>query len=233
MSYSALKLINKAYYLSGIVARDLQTVSGSQVSDGLDLLNLILDIKSVDYRLIPYFKSVDITAVPGQEKYFIENLVSAENLVFFINSVRYAMKSTPRNQYFATPRAENIQSLPYSWHIERTKGGSNLYIYFLPSSDYPMTLWGKFGFDEVNLGTDLSLIFDPYYIEYLRYSLAAYICSEYNVMFQPQSVQTLKSLEQQLVDVSPKDFTMDKLSYFDKGTDFNYGVANLGTGWWP
>lgn len=233
MAFTALNLINKAYYLSGIVSRDSQVVSGSQVADGLDLLNLTLDIKSADYRLIPYFKSIDIVAVPGQEKYFIKNLVQAENLVFFINSVRYAMKSTPRNQYFGSPRAENIQSLPYSWHTERVNGGSDLYIYFLPNAAYPMTLWGKFGFDEVELGTDLSLVFDKFYIEYLRYSLAEYICAEYNVMFQPQAAQKLKSLEQQLIDVSPTDFTMNKISSFAKGVDFNYGIANLGTGWYP
>jgi hypothetical protein len=233
MAYTASKLINKAYYLSGIVARDLQSVSGSQSSDGLDLLNLLLAMKNVDYRLIPYFKSHDIVAVPAQEKYFVENLVAVENFVFYINSVRYAMRGTSRNQYFSSPRAENIESLPYQWHLERTKGGSNLFIYFLPNTDYPMTLWGKFGFDEVSLETDLSLIFDPFYIEYLRYGLAEYICSEYNVMFQPQSLQKLKSFEQELIDISPTDFSMNKISSFSKGVDFNYGVANLGMGWWP
>lgn len=233
MAYTATKLITKAYYLSGIVARDLQSVSGSQISDGLDLLNMVLDIKSANYRLIPYYKSIDITAAVGQEKYFIEKLVEAECLVFYINSVRYAMKSTSRTQFFATPRAENIESLPYSWHIERTLGGANLYIYFLPNQSYPMTLWGKFGFDEVNLSTDLTSLFDRFYIEYLRYALAEYICAEYNIVLQPQSSARLRELEQQLIDISPTDFTMQKQSSFVKGIDFNYGVANLGTGWWP
>ncbi|NTU69254.1 hypothetical protein HGB13_00275 [bacterium] len=233
MAYTAQKLIQNAYYLSGVVSKGLQYLTTAQDADGLDLLNSILDIKGADYRLIPYFSSKDITAVPGQEKYFIEKLVEAENFVFYINSVRYAMKYTPRNQYFATPRAENIKSLPYSWHLERTKGGSNLYIYFLPSSDYPMTIWGKFGFSEVALTTDLSTTYDLFYIEYLKYSLASCICSEYSVEFQPQPAQRLKVFEQQLTDISPTDFTMNKISSFTKGVDFNYGIANLGTGWWP
>lgn len=233
MAYTATQLITKAYYLSGIVAKNLQEVTTSQLDDGLYLLNELLNIKAVDYRLIPYYKSIDITATVGQEKYFIENLVEAECLVFYINSVRYAMKRTSRTQYFATPRAENIESLPYSWHIERALGGANLYIYFLPNQNYPMTLWGKFGLDNVELTTDLSLTLDYFYIEYLRYGLAAYICSEYNIMLQPQASQRLKILEQQLIDISPTDFTISKMSSFNKGVDFNYGIANLSTGWLP
>ena len=55
MVYSALQLITRSYYLSQVVSRQLQTVSGDEITDGLYLLNALLDYKSTDVRLIPYF----------------------------------------------------------------------------------------------------------------------------------------------------------------------------------
>ena len=78
MPYTSSQLITYAYYLSGIVSRGTQTVTGEQLADGLDSLNMVIASKSVTYKHIPYFKSVDITANVGQEKYFIPNLLYNE-----------------------------------------------------------------------------------------------------------------------------------------------------------
>ena len=66
MAYTALELVTRAYYLSQIVAREAQTVSGSQISDGLYLLNALLDVKASDLQLIPYYQEYDFTSVAGQ-----------------------------------------------------------------------------------------------------------------------------------------------------------------------
>ena len=92
MAYTALQLINRAYYLSQIVARDLQVVSGSQVEDGLYLLNALLDVKGSDLRLIPYFQYYPLTAVANQEKYFVPNLLYVDSMTFNIGPVRYSMR---------------------------------------------------------------------------------------------------------------------------------------------
>ena len=55
MAYTARMLITRAYYLSQIVSRQLQEVSGEQIEDGLFLLNALLQFKSTDLREIPYF----------------------------------------------------------------------------------------------------------------------------------------------------------------------------------
>jgi len=54
MVYTARKLITKAYYLSQVISRSLQTVTAEQVTDGLELLNALIDFKRSDLRLIPY-----------------------------------------------------------------------------------------------------------------------------------------------------------------------------------
>ncbi len=232
MAYTARKLITNAYYLSGIVSRGLQSVSGEQLTDGLDLLNALLAVKAIHQTLIPYYQEYSLTVVKGQEKYFVPNLIAAETLTFNIGSVRYSMLYTARDRYFGSPRADNVESLMFNWHVERCKDGSNLYVYFKPNVNYPMKIWGKFGLTHVaNENVDLETVYDNFYIEYLRYALAEYICAEYNISFQPQSQKKLDEIEAQLKDVSPLDLHMQKTSTLSGSIGLNYGFVNLGGGW--
>ncbi len=233
MAYVVHKLITNSYFLSGILARNLQTITGDQLQDGLDLLNAWIAIKSANLRLIPYFTQLNLTAVAGQEKYFIPNLISIETLTFYIGPVRYSMLPQKRITYTGSGRIENITSLPFSWHIERILNGANFYIYFLPNLDYPLTIWGKFQLSDVSLNQDLTLTLDRYYIEYLRYGLAEQICAEYNIPMQPQAYERLRELEKIILDVSPPDLQMQKMSNLQQNYAYNYADANLGRGWRP
>lgn len=156
MAYTVTKLINDSYYASGIVSRDFETVSGSQLNDGFDFLNDILADKTIEKDMIPYYLKYNFFAQAGVEKYFIPNLEEAETLTFFINSVRYQMCPTEMHQYFGSSRAVNITSLPFSWHLERCVGGAYIYMYFLPDTNYPIELWGQFRLAEVTLNQDLT-----------------------------------------------------------------------------
>lgn len=156
MPYSSTKLVIEAFYTSGIVSRQFQTVAGDQFAVGLDKLNEILSDTTIESDMIPYFNTAyNFNAVAGQEKYFIPNLVEAETLTFFINQVRYAMRRNPRDQYFGMGRAENIQSLPFNWHVEKTRGGSNLFMYFFPDENFPLQITGLFSLQTVVDGQDL------------------------------------------------------------------------------
>jgi hypothetical protein len=233
MAYTTTQLITRAYYLSGVVSKDLQSVSGSQLTEGLFLLNALLDTKTANQRLIPYFNKYEFDAVEEQEKYEIPNLVEAECLTFHIGDVRYSMKPQSRVDYMGSARVNNVQSLPYYWHIERTKDGADLYMYFVPNADYPCELWGKFSLQNVALGQDLSETYPMFYLEYLRYALAEYICQEYNITFPPQNAMKLNEFEQIIIDISPTDYTMQKLSSLQLENGFNWGDVNIGRGWRP
>jgi hypothetical protein len=233
MSYTVTKLITNAYYLSGIVSRSLQTVTGDQLQDGLDLLNALLATKTVNVRLIPYFSVYNFTAVVDQEEYFIPNLVAVETFTFFIQNVRYSMLPQKRITYFGSGRINDIDSLPFSWHIERAVGGANLYIYFVPNIAYPLQITGKFSLSNVVLGQDLLLTMDQFYIEYLRYGLAEQIAAEYNIPLQPQANERLKEMEKMITDISPPDLQMVKMSSLQKNVAINYADVNIGRGWRP
>lgn len=231
MPYTTVKLITNAYYLSGLVSRKLQTVTGDQISDGLDLLNAMLAVKSANVRLIPYYQQYNFTAVVGQEKYYVPGLVSIETLTFYIGSVRYSMQPQKRIAYWGNGRVDDINSLPYYWHPERVLGGTNIYIYFTPSQEFPMVIWGKFSLLSVALNQDLSLTLDAFFIEYLRYALAEQICQDNNISMQPAAMMRLKELESMVMYIDAPDLSSTNVVMYPRDRGFDYSDANIGQGW--
>lgn len=233
MAYTVTELITRAFYLSQVVSRELQQVSGQQLADALVWLNALLSLKSAYSRVIPYYNEYDFNAVNGQEEYFVPNLVQPETLTFNIGPVRYSTQYQSRKPYFGSGRVDNITSLPFNWHFERCLGGANVFMYFVPNTNYPIKIWGKFGFLNVTPNQDLLLTYDEYYIDYLRYRLAMRICSEYGIMMQPQALDELRELEEAMTDVSPPDLSINKVSTLTYGTGLNWGDVNTGKGWRP
>lgn len=232
MAYTTIQLINNAYYESGIVSRGFETVSGPQVNDGLLFLNDLIADKTVENGLIPYYEQLDFPAVIGQEKYFIPDLIEIDTFVFFIDTVRYQTQNRARREYFGSSRADNIQSLPGSWHMERCFGGANIYIYFKPNEAFPLTIWGQFRLQQVALNQDLSLTLDRFYINYLRFDLAVRLCAEYNYSVPPAVGKALASYEDNISKKSgPMDLRLIKLSSLQRRGGINYGTVNIGKGW--
>ena len=231
MAYTVLKLITNAYYASGIVARDFQTASGSQLEDGLDLFNEIVTDKFVENNMQPYYEKYDFNAVVGQERYFIADLIEVETLTFFINSVRFSSEKKQRIEYFGSSRADNINSLPFSWHFEREKGGGSIYLYFKPSQAFPLQIWGQFGLTESTFNTDLSLTYDQFYISYLKYALANRLCVDFNYEIPPGVADQLRDYEMMISkQVSPLDLRCQKMSTMTDTGTINWGIANLSGG---
>lgn len=332
MAYTALQLINRAFYLSQIVSRQLQTVTGDQVADGLYLLNALFDVKGSDLRLIPYFQQYEFITNSGQEEYFVPGLLYCDSMTFNIGQVRYPMIEMTRKQYFSTARIDNITTLPWSYRVERsyhpyitttggtitlvassdpyqyytgtnpetivlpaadtlvvgqqftiannstnnitvqssgldtvailstnTSGvftcilasgttaaswsyaagnqlsatGSSVYLYFFPADGYVVKIWGKFGLSDVSLNTDLTSIYDPFYVEYLRYALAEYICCEWGVTFPDEAKKKYEEIRKKLLEISPADLSMSKRSYFSSGATIDWQLVNIGRGWTP
>ena len=249
MAYTAQTLITRSWYLSGIVARNLQFVTGDQITDGLMLLNALLDFKQVETDLIPYYTYIEMPAVAGQEFYLLPYVASIESLTFNIDTVRYPMDQTTRTHYYGSSRVDNISTLPFNWNFNRQLGGGNLALYFLPESTYPLKMMVKIFLVDVALNTDLTNIsqaglpytfinssnqgYDTSYIEYLRYELANYMAGEYGVSLTPTNMARLMEYRRQLMYVGPPDLSMVKTSILTQNQGYNYGDINLGKGWRP
>ena len=156
MAYTVTKLITGAYYASGIVSREFSTVTGSQFEDGLMMLNEIISDKTVEEDMIPYFTKYDFTSNAGKQTTFIPNLIQSETATFFIDGVRYEMTQLQRRRYWGSSRADNVQSLPFTYEVERVVGGANLNLYFIPNQNYTMQLWGLFRLSQVEINQDLT-----------------------------------------------------------------------------
>lgn len=233
MAYTALQLVTRAFYLSQIVSRQLQTPDGEQIADGLYLLNALLDYKRTDLRLIPYFTQTHLTLTANTEKYNVPNLLYIDSMTFNIGVVRYPMMDLSRKEFFSTARVDDIANLPWSYRPERVLGGMDIYIYFLSGQDYEATIWGKYALTEVALSTDMSLTYDTYYIEYLRYALAEMICEEWGTAFPSAAKAKLDQMVKKLMDVSPADLSIQKISYFNNVPNIDWQQVNCGRGWVP
>jgi hypothetical protein len=209
MAFTAQQLIARSWYLSGIEARELQSIDGDRMTVGLDLLNSLLNFKQGETDLIPYFKydSTNSTVI-GQEKYSLTNWADIKALSFNLGTVRYKMTYVDNNQYFSQVRVNNIQSLPFTYTFIRENGGISLYLYYIPDQVYTLNIFGKKYLSDVTLATDLSLTFDKVYIEYLRYALADYMCQEYGVEMPPRQQRILSSYTKKLKSFSPPDVTV-------------------------
>lgn len=250
MAYTAQELITRSWFLSGIVARNLQVPTGDQIYDGLQMLNDLLNFKQIETDLIPYWTYIELPLVAGQEFYFLPYVAAVESATFNIDVVRYPMDYATRRVYYGSSRVDNISTLPFSWNYNRALGGGNMAMYFKPDSDYPLKMMVKIFLVDVTLDMDLTNLSEtvPYtfinssnqgldtsYIEYLRYSLAQYMCSEYGVLFNPESEKILTSYKRKLMYMSPPDLTVMKTSILcaDQAGGINWGDVNIGRGWRP
>lgn len=327
MAHTAQELITRSWYLSGIVARNLQIPTGDQITDGLAMFNALLDFKQIEIDLIPYWTYIEFQLTPNQEFYFLPNIAEIETSTFNIGTVRYPMESVSRSNYFGSGRVDNINTLPFDYNYNRGQNGGTLALYFLPQDNYPFKAMVKLFLNDVTLDTDLTSAFTPLasgfvsiikiinpgsgytqipsvtisgtgsgaqasatvtngqvtsisvfnsgslytvpptvtisgngigataqaivssynflqtnnagldtsYIEYLRYALAQYMCSEYGILFNPESAAILKKYERKLMYMSPPDVSTKKITILtsDRYSGYNYGDVNLGRGWRP
>lgn len=156
MPYLARQLITASWFLSGIVARNLQFPTGDQMNDGLNMLNDLLNFKQIETELVPYYQYITFNAVPGQEYYYLPSISLIEEMTFNLGVVRYPMVYQPRTNYFGSSRVDNIETLPFSWNYDRSLGGGNLALYFIPDQAYPLKMKAKLFFTDVTIDTDLT-----------------------------------------------------------------------------
>jgi hypothetical protein len=228
------ELITNSWYLSGIVGRELQVVDGSQITDGLELLNGFLAEKSATGDAIPYYSHYAQIPITGQESYFIPNLISIDEITFFMGPVRFPMYRQTRYEYWGTGRVNNINSLPYSYYAEKALGGTKIYVYFSPNPSIDsFQITGRFALSSLELDDVVEEFIDNYYRQYVFYSLARRLCDWYGHSWDPQKEFTRLQLERSVTNVNPIDMTRTTINPLRKLSNFSYVDANLGKGWQP
>ena len=233
MAITALELITRAFYNAQIVGKNFNNPTNEQINDGLFYLNNILAEKTSENSLNPYYQQFAFSSVIAQEEYFIENLIGVESLTFIHQEVRYTSQNYSRTQYFQSFRAETVQTLPLTYHLEREFGGARIFLYPKPDKVYDFTLWGQFSLaDDTALQTDLSLIFDRFYTSYLEIELSARLCVFYGKDVPPGVMRDLRRCEATISKrISPPDLVTHKTSTLSGDNVINYAFVNLSNGW--
>lgn len=224
------ELISNSFYLSGIVARGLQTVTGEQTSDGLTILNDILAEMNTTSNFILYYSHTTFNTVAGQSEYVIDDLVDLTQLTFNINDVRFEMERDTQYTFFGQGRVDNLRSLPFHYYAERHTDGTKIYLYFVPDAVYQMNITGKYGLNDVTLTQDLTDVFDRFYLSYLKHLLAKRLCDFYGEQLNESVLGTLQALESKIDRMVGVDLSIRRKSMFDKH-GFNYAQANFKNGW--
>lgn len=230
---NAAELISKAFILIGIVSVEVETPSAGQSQDGLFWLNNVLRRFSGTGTGIPYVSNVQLNLVAGQEIYEVPNLISIHNLTFNLGTVRYSLRKDGVNNYFGTPRANDISALPYHYYQQRVKGGSNLWLYFLPLADMVLNIVGMYGLPDVDYSTDLDETYDGYYQTYILYLLAQALWVYYFPM-DPLPVSLSLQLEgyrEEINSINPPDLALTKGGLYNGRGGVSYAQINLGRGY--
>lgn len=238
MAYTSRQLIIDSYYLSGIEGISFETISGEEIDVGIRRLNAFIGVKGAQTKLIPYYDIRDYDFISGQEIYDIANLIQLDTLTFFLTNgtgtgtpVRLPVKSQTRFQYLGTARPENISAIPFSYYFQREKGGGQLRVYFLPEQPYKFQISGKYSLASVTLNQDLSTVYDEWYLEYMRYGLAIYLCQYYQAVPPASLVKEMGRLEKFNTTLTPLDLSYKGNSYFGKKGGMNWADVNYGKGW--
>ncbi len=236
MTTNVLQAINRAYNASGINPRGYKTLLPEQVQLGLELFNVILSDKTYDTSLLLYWEKIDGVFAVGQSVYFIERLISVETLTFFLGdgSVRMPTQAFGLDAFMGSARAENTESLPFTYYPNKVKNGTDLYVYFTPDQPYPYQLWGQFELSSVTLFEDLSSKFDATYIELLILQLADRLCIHSNFTV-PMSItiQLAKYNKQIGLNGTIQDMSCKSTSSFSRRNYVNWSQVNIGGAYTP
>jgi len=228
------ELVNEAYYIANVNSAQLQTLTGEQLTRGVNILNRILSGKSAKFSQIPYITRHDFACVVDQEEYFVDNLASVETFTVSKGDVRYNMTPISREKYFGDFRVNNISSLPLEYYVERgMKNGTpgmRIFVYYEPSlAEYEFNVVGKMMFQSVTANTVIpdTLELEGYYIDYLTYELARRLCSFYKIPFDPQDMLILEELRDNLTDANQFDPTVHIMNQFPAQEATNWARVNF------
>lgn len=224
------ELITRAYYLSNVVGREYETVNGSQITDGLNLLNEMLASFSASQYIIPYDSHTVVASTPGISSFTVNNLVSCEDVTFKIDTTIYRMYQMTKRQYYGDFRVE-VDSLPYAYYPERVVSGTKINLYYMPTDSVDsFTVTGKYALNDVALADELNSTVGSVYQPFLIYSLAEWIGNFYQMPIKPNVQAKLKELTRQIKEMVPPDFSYKIQTTLSKQPGFNYAIQNFG-GW--
>lgn len=230
MSFNTLELIGKAYNAARVNVQSFSKLTPEQTKNGIFLLNALLSQKTVDPSMLLYWKKLDGVFEAAEKEYFLENLISIQTLTYYMSdgTVRMPTLAQDMTVFNGAGRAENIETLPFTYWLNQSLGGSTLYVYPAPDQDYAYTIWGQFQLSNVTLFEDLSLVFPMYYILHLILELAYMICT-FGAYSVPEELMLQLAKSRELIGNNGTvfDLSMRVLSTVNTSNYTNWAQINI------
>lgn len=235
MAFNVLELITRAYNAANINPQGYRVLTPEQSSNGLFLLNVLLSDKTVDTSMLLYWEKYDGVFEIGEGQYFIERLIQVETLTFFLDGqVRYPTLAQGLDIFMGSARAENVDSLPFTYYPNKVLGGTDLYVYYKPSQEYPFQIWGQFELQNVTLFEDLETKFPLFYINFLKLQLAKYLCIDGGFEIPIAVAAQLEEYRQWIaLNGTVQDLSMKITNTISQGGYINWGQVNIGKAYTP
>jgi len=246
MPYLTSQLVVRAFQTSGLYSPDIGNYpTTNQLNNGLFLLNEGLSENNLLGEMQKYTKLIEVPCVIGQEIYFIPDMLNIQTFTFNLTNVRYSVQYRTRTEYFGVSRVDQVNGLPYIYHIERAYkndentgaiiSGSNVYVYMPPSQQITFNIHGLFEQSLVQLNTDLSEFMQASDLKYWRLKLASFICAFYQKDMPIKAAEQLDEIEEKIKVFNSPDLssTAQIVNLFGQSQAINYGQINIGRGWTP
>lgn len=183
------KLIQGAFTLCGKFAND-KNLSGPNFSQGLEVLNSLLDFYSASSDLIGYYKTIEFPLVISQKEYIISRDISLNPDVIFdqcilplhvqlnLSSVRYPVEIVPDIYDYNISRYDNVTTIPWRVYFQNSPGATTLDFIVFPSSDFTCKLKGKFALTYLEENENITTL-PNYYHLFLKFALGRMLSKHY------------------------------------------------------
>jgi len=169
-------LIVDAYRLGKILPVVGANPNSERLTDGLRLLNYIIDEMNIDGREVVLNASLTIDKLTTP--YPLKGWIQISSATYRIGSVETPIDIVGLDEFMGTAYIRNVKSIPYIGYFQRSDlDGFNLNFYFDPDEKYPVTINGLKAVDELTLNDNIDTkakIYKVYLLERLIRDLRAY-----------------------------------------------------------
>lgn len=186
-------IIKRAMRLLGVIMTG-ENPSASELADGLESLNAMLDSWNTEELVIPSLFRTEFTLTPGTQSYTIgpgadidlSPPVNFGQQTLFVKDGTIEIQLLPYNQQeWALIPLKDTQSRPIYFYYEKVRPNANLNFWPIPSLPYVLILYTETQLAQI-VSAQTSFSLPPSYAKALAFNLAVDLAPEYARSITPE-----------------------------------------------
>jgi hypothetical protein len=173
-----------------------ETPDAFMLSNGLELINELLNKFSADSIYIPYLTTINFTFTVGQDTYSISDIVPANitsDRIVDLSLANYTVPGTDstaivyplriinKATYYGVVRQTNLLARPGFIVLDKQATESFIIVYPVPDQPYPCSIQVKSMIDSLGNQDSFGEL-PPYYYGFMKYALARKFMAYYGLL---------------------------------------------------